>query len=847
MNRLNARSLRCLFGAWLVVFLTGKSASAQISPFASIAQPGSGAADGAEPWAVVLNPASLAEARDFLFGLRHSEVSPGLFFTGRGTGLYAARPLPYLNRIVLGGGLELLRPGTPMLPELYGKLTLDLAYSVLPELSLGLGYGHLFAPSTPPSYDGLDTVSLGARLTVGRYVALGLVLHDLSAPRPRDPTALLTERSYELEMLTRFVGNHRLELGAGLRVGEETHTLWPRFRLWARPLAGLGLSVEGALALRPDSTDPAPSRLDYRIGLGLTLDFAHIGASGFVLFGNGTNRSAPDALALSGGSAALRLSFERYPALWEGPGRVYKVELGAKSSESILRLLAALRSLERDPRARGVVLLLNGLGGGYGVADELRQAILRLRKSGKRVIAYGADFTQREFYVAAAAERIYLDPMGSIRLGGIAHSGFFFKEAIERLGVRADLIRIGQYKSSPEMWTRNEPSDPARAQRQSLIDELYERLCMAIAEGRRLDRAQATERVEHGLYSARAAVTAGLVDAIATAEQVELALYGLLGEQVPIATLDRFPEHKTSYAPPGVAVVQIEGDLIDGRSRKVPLVDLRVAGGQTLSEALLEVQRDPQVRAVVLRIDSPGGSALAADLLARQVAELSREKPVICSFGDVAASGGYYLAAPCTLIYTNPSTLTGSIGIFGGKVDISGLTAFLGVHRVTLQRGNHAELESPFRPYSDAERAMVQERLQQGYDRFIETVANGRHLALRDVEARAQGRVWSGAQAVAQKLADRNGGLLDAVAEARRRAGLSPEGDSPLFYYPRQQPNLLVRLLGLPPNLFKTSAAEPPALWRILSAASDLLPGLRTALLLLDSEVLMLFEGASPH
>jgi protease-4 len=836
--------------AGLGFFLWPALLSAQVSALSSVAQPGSGVADGAEPWAVVLNPAALAEARGFLLGLRDSEVAPGSSFAGQGSGLYVVQPLPYLSHFALGGGLELLRPGLPGLPDLSGKLTLALGYRILPELAVGLSYAHLFAPSASPSYDGLNTVSVGARLTASRFFAAGLMLYDLPAPRPSDPQSQAVERSYELELLTRPLGDHRLELAAGLRFGEDSHILWPRLRLWARPLRGFGIGLEGALAYHVDN--PAAEPPTYRIGVGIELNFAKVGASGFVLVGG--SAMSPSSPAVQGGSAALRFSAESYPALYRGRARFYRVELGKTSGESLLRLLAELRALERDTRARGVVVLFNGFDGGWGVADELRESLLRLRSAGRRVFAYGANFSQREFYIALAAERIYLDPVGSLQLAGISQGGFFFKDALERLGVRADLVRIGDYKSAPEMWTRNEPSEPAREQRQALIDDLYGRLRAAVVAGRHLPADTVEQLIEQGPYSTHAALDKGLVDAVATGEQVEERLNTLMGEPIELTPLAHPPEHPISFAPPGVAVLRIEGDIGEGRSQKLPLLDWRVAGEQTLLDALLELEDDPQVRAVVLRVDSPGGSALAADVLARQVTALSHKKPVLCSFGDVAASGGYYLSAPCAAIFTNPSTVTGSIGIFGGKVDLSGLLAFLGVRRVTLAHGSHADEASLFRPYSDAERTLLLDRLREGYDRFVETVMRGRSLSRPEVEARASGRVYSGAQAVTQKLCDRTGGLMDAVTEARRLSGLAPFSDSPIFYYPRQNPSLLGRLLGLPPDLF---SAEPPAaldstslprgLAALLNTAVELLPGVRTALLLLESDVLMRLETEPPR
>ena len=281
----------------------------------------------------------------------------------------------------------------------------------------------------------------------------------------------------------------------------------------------------------------------------------------------------------------------------------------------------------------------------------------------------------------------------------------------------------------------------------------------------------------------------------------------------------------------------------------MPIIDLKTVGGETLSQALSEVERDSQVKAVVIRVDSPGGSALWADLLARQVSQLARVKPVVCSLGDLAASGGYYLAAGCGEIFTNPSTITGSIGIYGGKVDVSGLLALLSAKRVSIQSGSHADMDGPFRPYSDAERALITERLQQGYDRFVATVAAGRHLSFAEVDAIARGRIWTGAQAVSRKLCDKTGGLVEAIAAARARAGMSSRlGEDELTFFPRAQPSLLGKLLGIAPDLLSGSASAAPqellpGLSALLGSLAGLVSPLGAALLLTREPVLMRLDS----
>ena len=836
----------------------------------SVTQPGQGIADAGEPWSVVVNPAGMTQSRGWQFGLRHSELSTDTGFSGRGSGLYLSRHLPYLSSLAAGGAIELLRPAVSGPTQWLGKLTLALAYRPRSWVSVGLSYAHLFGGSTA-SPSGLDSVSVGARLTVSRFAALGAMLWDLSAPLVSPATATapasLIERSYELEALLRPLGDARFELATGLRLGEASRTLWPRIRLWLRPLAGLGISAEGAVLLDPSQLGAMPPvaataslsrQLDYRVSLGLSLDFARVGADLHALLagtsGVGPSPGSQPSAGFHGVSVGLRVSSEHYPSLWAGPGRIVRVDLGGKSGESMLWLLTRLRRLEHDARVRVVVVVPAGLRGSWATADELRQAIARLRAVGKRVFAYSGGLSNKDYYVATAAERIFLDPEGGIRLTGLSSEAFFFRDALDRLGIRAELVRIGDYKSAPEAYTRAEPTDVARRMRQGLIDDQFSRLLGAISQGRGLAIDTLPALIEQGPLTAQRALAAKLVDAVSTGEQTELAIRELVGEALPLVGLPVENEHATSYAPVGVAVVHMQGDLTTGRSREIPLLGLRTVGAETLVEALEAASRNPQVRAIVLRIDSPGGSATGAEVIARELFEIGKRKPVVCSLGDIAASGGYYVAAPCATIFASPSTITGSIGIFGGKVDASGLLDWVRVRRLSYQRGSHADQESIFRPYTDGERQNLRDQLQQGYERFVDTVARGRRMTTKDVDERGQGRVFTGQQALSLRLVDQLGSLGDAIAEARRRGGLDPEGRSPLFYYPQRQPSLLVELLSTLPNLLDAGSPGPSATsekalsplhpddsqasaagWLLSTLAAPLLPGLSTALLLLDS------------
>jgi protease IV len=273
-------------------------------------------------------------------------------------------------------------------------------------------------------------------------------------------------------------------------------------------------------------------------------------------------------------------------------------------------------------------------------------------------------------------------------------------------------------------------------------------------------------------------------------------------------------------------VLFIEGDIIDGKSATIPLLGMKFAGMQTLMAALQRARDDSRVRAIVLRIDSPGGSALASDVLARELARTAQFKPVICSLGDIAASGGYFIAAACSRIYAAPSTLTGSIGIFTGKFDVSGLAAKLGISLETYERGAHASIDSLYRGYTDDERVLILQKLRYFYGRFVDVVARGRSMTPAAVDAVGRGHIWSGDAALRRGLVDEFGGLMDAVAEAKRRAGLDERARVTLQAVP-DQPGLLGQLLALLGigGDHVAAPSETDLLSRILAPALRGLPG----------------------
>ncbi len=365
---------------------------------------------------------------------------------------------------------------------------------------------------------------------------------------------------------------------------------------------------------------------------------------------------------------------------------------------------------------------------------------------------------------------------------GLRIEGWFLRDLLDRLGLRAEVLRVGEFKTAGEMLARRGMSEAQRAQLEALLDDLYAVLVDGIAEGRGLGAERVRELIDGGPYRARAAAEAGLIDACLFPDEVEEALAALAGRPGagPALSWADFPAYHALRAsdvgprapwsePPRIAYVVVSGFVRSGGGAAGVASDAYRA-------LLRRLELDPAVRAVVLRVESPGGDSLASDLIWRSVRRLAAAKPVVASLGEVAASGGYYVACAADAILAESATLTGSIGVVGGRLDPKGLYRRLGVAREGVERGARAGLLSAARPLVPAERAALRADLRAVYELFLERVAEGRRTTREAVHAVARGRVWSGRRALAEGLVDALGGPLEALAEARRRSGIA-EGE----------------------------------------------------------------------
>ena len=461
---------------------------------------------------------------------------------------------------------------------------------------------------------------------------------------------------------------------------------------------------------------------------------------------------------------------------------------------SLLEVLASLESAAGDPRVAGVLLRFTDPLHGMSSALSLRRAVDGVRESGKPVVAFGDSFTAASLLVASGASRLYVPESGSVLLVGLRFDGFFLKGLLDRLDVKPEVVRVGSHKTAGDRFTRDSMSPEEREQLEALADDFYEPLVQGLARGRGLDAAAVRALIDAGPYAARAAEEAGLVDGCRYPDEVEAELPELApGTATDAKTgrprvLDLAVYHPLRVADAGwrpllgdlprIAYVVGRGTIHRGRG-------LRGMAADTVRELLDGLRRDEGVQGVVLRINSPGGDAVASDLIWRSVRLVAAEKPVVVSMGDVAASGGYYVAAAAHAVFAEATTVTGSIGVVGGKLDLEGFYRKVGVSRDAVERGARAGLLSESRGFTADERAAMQELFGAMYGTFLDRVAEGRNLAREDVARVAQGRIWSGVRAQGHGLVDTLGGPLDALREVARRAGLSERERYILELHPR--------------------------------------------------------------
>lgn len=478
------------------------------------------------------------------------------------------------------------------------------------------------------------------------------------------------------------------------------------------------------------------------------------------------------------------------------PGEVIGQALSGNSPRNSIALRTVLETLERaakDDRIAGIYLSgnINSVGSGSGLAtlQEVRQALQKFRESGKPILAYDTvGWTEREYYLTSVADQIFLNPTAALELNGFSLETTFFAGALQKYGVGVQPIRAGKYKSAVEPFTRSTNSPQAREETEKLLNDLWTEFLTSTAKSRNLKPQQLqTIADQQGLLLPDQAQAAKLIDKVIHEDEVLTELQAITGEtkdndsfkQISLSDYARVVELtvRRPYSPNKVAVVYAEGEIVSGSGASGSI------GGDTLTELLRELRQDDDVKAIVLRVNSPGGSATASSLIAREVMLTKQEKPVIVSMGNYAASGGYQISSHANRIFAAPNTVTGSIGVYGMLTNVKTLANKNGITWDVVKTGRLADSSTITRPRTPEELAISQRVVDRLYDQFLALVVESRPISSAKVAEIAQGRVWSGVSAKALGLIDELGGLEAAIQSAVDTAKL--EDDWQLEEYPQ--------------------------------------------------------------
>lgn len=472
-----------------------------------------------------------------------------------------------------------------------------------------------------------------------------------------------------------------------------------------------------------------------------------------------------------------------------------------------------IRRAAKDERITGLYLDIESLGVGWGGVQELYDAVAEFKASGKPCAAYADAYDNKAYTLASACGQIYVAPAGLIMANGFAISTEYYAGTLEKVGVHAQFEHVGDFKSAIEPYVRTGPSDPASEAMNYMLDGIYDVMVADIAKGRGVTVEEAKAWIDDPPITPDTALARKMVDGAKFRDEVR---EGIAGKER--TKLKNYTEPNVSFLPgKRIAVVYTQGAIVSGESGS-PLFGGKMIGDKTFIEELDDLREDEDVVAVVLRVDSPGGSGLASDNMWRAIKRVQAEgKPVVVSMGDYAASGGYYISAPADWIVAQPATLTGSIGVFGGKMNFAGTYEKVGITTYTWQRGALAGLFSSISDFSDPERAKFREFLTSFYDAFLGRVAEGRKMDKAAVHEVAQGRVWTGNQALERKLVDQVGGLDVAIAKARELAKVGDDEEIKIDRIPKRK-SMMDQILE---DLDESSSAAAPLVAEIPEPLRD--------------------------
>jgi protease-4 len=458
----------------------------------------------------------------------------------------------------------------------------------------------------------------------------------------------------------------------------------------------------------------------------------------------------------------------------------------SSSAISIQDLWYQLERAAIDDRIKGVLLRISSLETGFAKIEEIGRLLRNFSRSKKPVMAFIIDGGLKEYYLASFADKVIMFKGGMLSISGIGAEALFLKNTLSKLGIQAEIFHIGDYKTAGNTFSEDHMTPAHRESMQLLIDDLYRAVIAGIAANRKLDAGDVKKVLDRSPLALEEYVKAKMIDSLGYEDE----LHGLLKTQYPEVSFRTYA--KTSAPLPfsgakKIAVIFAAGEINMGRSGGQSLLGGEVLGADTVAEQLRQARNNYAVKAVVLRVDSPGGSAVASDVILREAELLSRKKPLVISMSDLAASGGYWISMSAQKIYALPETITGSIGIISGKFVLKGLYDKLGVNKEIVKTSEFAGMYSDYQPFSEREKQKIMADMQGIYDEFLKKVANNRKLTVAEVDKIARGRVWSGQAALGLRLIDGLGGLNEALAEAKKLARIPLAEKVGVRIYPQKK------------------------------------------------------------
>ncbi len=745
-----------------------------------------------EATALTFNPGALGRVGDWNLVYVHERSQTRSLV---GNGLFAATSLGDL--FALGASVNATTGASPLTKWTLGASVGPQAFSA------GLT-ANWYAAGPTRGLFGLDA---GLQSRPIRWLSFGAIVRNLNAPTLGDVS------------LTREWG-----LGVGLRPFEEVVTLgvdWyfpeqrlseqSRLQYTAKATIIRGLRVSAGVSHGFVPTAP----IAFQAGLGVDLEAIGYTQGLGVANGNVDLQFMARVSSAKYGSIipSKKLAVISVGDIGAEGGTTIGSLLGLASEDRYLRFLRFLDRAARDPDLVGVLIKIEGAGVGMARADEVRAAIERLRKAGKKTFAYILSTGDAEYLMASACDRIFSAGEAMYIVDGVRSSITYYGGAAEQLGIGVDVARVGAYKSFPDQFTRSSMSDEQKETINAFLDTTDSILSERVTARRGMTVEAWKAGLDEGLKPPKRAVELGQLDAVVTPKELDERIKNELPDGKATKSYRPFDQRDVRWGGRRkIAVVPVLGSITGGKNQSSPIGG-PISGAESFIEALNEATEDPDVKAIVLRVDSGGGDGLASDLMYRAVLEAKKKKPVIASMGDAAASGGYYVAMGADQIWANPTTLTGSIGVFYAKPAIKNFANKYGVTQESIARNKLSGIADFFDPWTDDQRVAAQKWIDDFYDTFISEVAASRKMKKEDVDAVARGRVWSGRDAKARGLVDELGGLMEAVNAAKLKAGFEPGDDDYQLALFHGSGSLLGSMLGVAaPTLMEQPAPAPTPL-----------------------------------